>query len=84
MLALWPQLTTLALRIGKPYFTVHAWAGRNNIPAVHWPAIAQAAVDSGLEGVTVEALRDAADRAKATKPPRRNAAQPRVAGKTAP
>lgn len=52
----------LALDIGEKGGTVRQWRNRDSIPAKAWGRIANAALDRGVPGVTVEKLAVIAER----------------------
>lgn len=57
---LWPSLSDFASDLALEYGTAKAMRRRNSIPPNHWRTIVEKADERGIDGVSYEALADAA------------------------
>lgn len=63
---LWPSLSAFADDLGFKYGTAKKMRRRQRIAPVHWPSVAEAAAQRGIENVTFELLANTYAAAAAT------------------
>jgi hypothetical protein len=72
----WPTIRAFADAIGVEYNTAKHIRRRRAIPARHWAALVDAAPKSGIKGITLKVLADAAKRPTARRASLSVASQP--------